>query len=196
MRILFPFYGDEMVDWQYQAIHLALDLLDQGLNIKIGSQKLDCPIVDYLEWLGVDWLTIPFTAPMKQCPSWLQRRKRDQICSILVPFVDELGIDIVHTNSLRDHMIWSNLPTKTAIRHVWHERQASRSAWVTSFSNNANVVVLDKGCAISLARSKFLKQPNVLVLSDEKERSISQGTTNSLVYLKTMKDLYFNLRSL
>lgn len=195
-RILFPFYGDEMDDRHFAAIHLALDLIDQGLDIQIGSQKLDCPLVDYLEWLGVDWLTIPFTVPMKLSPLWMQRKTRDQICSILVPFVDETGIEIVHTNSLRDHMIWSNLTSKTSIRHVWHERQASTRAMLTSCSNNNTAVVLDPGCATEFAGTRLISRNNTIVLPDEQKQQISTGASNSQLYLTTLKAAYFNTLSL
>lgn len=68
-RILFSFSGLDLYEQHCEAIRLALDLQSQGLDIQIGSQNLDCPLVDYLEWLGVDWIPVPRTPEINALPS-------------------------------------------------------------------------------------------------------------------------------
>lgn len=42
-KILFAFSGLDLTEQHFEAIHLALELREAGLNIQIGDQNLDCP---------------------------------------------------------------------------------------------------------------------------------------------------------
>ena len=163
-KVLFAFKGLHLLEQHFEAIHLALELREAGLDTQIGAQKLDCPLVDYLEWLGIDWVYMPDTPEFSSLPLWAQKKRINRIASDIKPFIEDHGIDIVHTHDSKDHLLWSLLERRINIKHVVHHRDSLTFKRSSRIICKSSLILIDQERKSALNKAWISKLDKVKIL--------------------------------
>ena len=191
-KVLFAFKGLHLLEQHFEAIHLALELREAGLDTQIGAQKLDCPLVDYLEWLGIDWVCIPDTPDFSPLPLWVQKRQRNRIISGIKPFIENHGFDIVHTHDFKDHLLWSFVASRTCIKHVLHYRDSFKPERGSQIIRKSSLILIDQDRESELNKTWISKLDNVKILPYKTAEIDSHNYNSSFSqdYLRSIAEEY------
>jgi glycosyltransferase involved in cell wall biosynthesis len=124
--VCFPFVGDEIGGSHISAIKL-IEALNLGhVRPLVVLHVMDGPVAAYLQERGVPFVAAPAGLwPARGGSSGGASRALGQTFLAVAPltrFLKSRGVDIVHTNDGRTHVLWS-LPTRLAgARQLWHHR--------------------------------------------------------------------------
>ncbi|MCX5578548.1 glycosyltransferase family 4 protein [Kaistia terrae] len=124
--VCFPFVGDEIGGSHISAIKLIEALNPGHVRPLVVLHVMDGPVAAYLKERGVPFVAAPAGAwPARGGSGGGASRALGQTFLAVAPltrFLRSRGVDIVHTNDGRTHVLWA-LPTRLAgARQLWHHR--------------------------------------------------------------------------
>lgn len=122
LTILFPYTGGSVGGSHMSSLLLAKALRAKGHDVIIGVHQPGGALTDYLTTQGEAWHVLPDVTAPKLRPLWRQWTARRAVRRLLTPSLADLGIDVVHSHDMRNHLIWNSVADGSGVPHVWHQR--------------------------------------------------------------------------
>jgi glycosyltransferase involved in cell wall biosynthesis len=122
LTICYPFVGDSIGGSHKSALMLIAGLDKRRFRPIVVLHCCNGPLAKFLQSEHIAFELLPLQALSGASPSLLEITKAQlQSVSRLRSFIQERGVDLVHSNDLRCNLTWG-LASKLAARHVWHQR--------------------------------------------------------------------------
>ena len=141
-RILIPFLGTSVGGSHVSAITLAEALRAAGHDPVIGLHETGDVLAEWLTARGMPFIALPRVEMPAEARSIA--RQVPMLVRTVPPlrrYLRQGRFDLVHSQDLRMHRLWT-VPARTAgIAHVWHQRTPTRSRRAVGFARFATEIV-------------------------------------------------------
>lgn len=145
MKVLFPFIGDSIGGSHVSSLILFRELVRQNIDVKIVIQKPGL-LESYLKNNGItpQLIEVPFNIS-KGDRFFVQAFKGLLNFFSLRHILEDLQIDVVHTNDIRNHIQWM-FASRFTCKHVVHLRTDVKNTvlWQLFFARSERVVAVSE----------------------------------------------------